>query len=142
MSKPPSNRTKQARNAARSARKTPSVAEVRFWKELRARNLRFKFRREHPMLQYRLDFYCPEVRLAVELDGEQHDPTRDALRDEALAALGIEVYRIPNRVYFSLDGPCFTDFLDEIVKRCEERLSGENAPHPNPSPRKRGEGPG
>src|SRR5687768_2134433 len=83
------NRSPQARNRARQARKNPSVAEDIVWELLRNRRMGFKFRREYSVLGYRIDFYCAAARLGVEFDGEQHDPDRDAIRDGELAKLGI-----------------------------------------------------
>lgn len=122
------NRTDPARNAARSARKDPCAVEAIAWKALRNNRLEFKFRREHPVLEYRLDFYCAEALLAVEFDGEQHDPHRDAIRDSRLAELGIEVMRIPNREFFMLDGKISPNYFDEIRRRCEQRTGRKGIP--------------
>lgn len=74
------------------------------------------------MAGYYLDFYCHEARLAVELDGDQHLPEADAIRDHALAAIGIETLRIPNPSFLMLDADePFTDWLKVIVDRCEVR---------------------
>jgi very-short-patch-repair endonuclease len=60
-----------------------------------------KFRRQHPIGPFVLDFYCDEVRLAVEIDGFVHTtgdhPERDARRDEWLAVRGIRTFRIDAR---------------------------------------------
>ena len=115
------NRSKPAIQRARTARKNPSVAEEIVWGLLRNSRMGFKFRREFPILQYRVDFFCAEARLALEFDGEQHDPGRDAVRDQALGELGIEVLRIPNRTFFMLDRDTSLDPLREILAMCEER---------------------
>jgi very-short-patch-repair endonuclease len=119
--RPRPNRSKPAIQRAKSARQSPSVAEEIVWHLLRNGRLGFKFRREHPVLQYRLDFFCAEARLAVEFDGEQHDAGRDAKRDGELAKLGIEVLRIPNRSFFMLDREPPIDHFRQILLRCEER---------------------
>lgn len=58
-----------------------------------------KFRRQHPMEPYVLDFYCAAAKLAVEVDGWAHSvgdqPQRDARRDTILAGQGIHTLRIP-----------------------------------------------
>src|ERR1700722_5798744 len=107
----PRNRTPVARDMARAARRDPSVAEDILWSWLRNSKLGFKFRREHPVSQYRLDFFCREAMLAVEMDGEQHDPVRDAARDSALAKLGILTHRVENRKFFGLDGDRCPDVI-------------------------------
>ena len=98
--RPKPNRSKSATLKARHARQNPSVAEEIVWSFLRNRRLGFKFRREYPVLDYRVDFSCAEANLAVEFDGEQHEPIRDAIRDKRLGELGIEVMRIPSGVSF------------------------------------------
>lgn len=70
---------------------------------LRGRELGFKFRREYPIGPYRLDFYCAEAKLALEMDGEQHEPERDQARDEWLNDQGIATLRIPSRQFFLPD---------------------------------------
>ncbi len=72
--------------------------ELRLWSALRARPAGFKFRRQHPVGPYVLDFYCREAALAVEVDGIVHDmgsnPAGDARRDKWLAERGIMTLRI------------------------------------------------
>ena len=71
------------------------------WRALRAgRFAGFKFRRQHPVGKYYLDFCCPSARLSVELDGFQHglpeQMQRDQAREKFLAAEGIEELRFWN----------------------------------------------
>ena len=69
------------------------------WSVLRSRNLGgLKFRRQHPIEPYIVDFYCAEARLVVELDGESHDGKEgyDARRSTHLKRLGLTVIRIHN----------------------------------------------
>jgi very-short-patch-repair endonuclease len=85
---------------ARRLRREMSLPEVLLWTRLRQQQA-VKFRRQHPLGNYVLDFYCARARLCVEIDGIAHDmgdrPHRDALRDDWLRAEGIEVVRIPAR---------------------------------------------
>jgi very-short-patch-repair endonuclease len=84
---------------ARQMRKLPTDAEARAWEMLRGRRcLGLKFRRQQVILGLIVDFYCPEKRLALELDGEIHDHQRgyDQARDALLAQGGIRVVRIRN----------------------------------------------
>ena len=117
----PRNHEWEATKRARSARKGHSAAEHLMWQQLRGSRTGFRFRREHPIGQFRLDFYWPEAKLCVEMDGEQHEKTRDAARDAALAELGIITYRVPNLEFFLLTSKPYQDHLREIVRVCEER---------------------
>ena len=55
-------------------RKYPTPAELRLWKELQNRQIEgYKFRRQHGFGPYIMDFYCPELRLCIEVDGDIHD---------------------------------------------------------------------
>jgi len=85
---------------SRRLRREMTPPEVLLWVRLRAlRPQGVRFRRQHPVGPYVLDFYCAEVRLAVEVDGFVHltddRPERDERRDAWLAAQGIHVLRIP-----------------------------------------------
>ncbi len=89
------------RQAARSLRQAPTPAEALLWDRLRDRRLAgLKFRRQHALLGFVLDFYCPAHKLAVELDGSVHaEPAqrdRDAQRTELLSAFGVRVLRFGN----------------------------------------------
>ncbi len=73
-------------------------AETRLWQRLRARqNAGFKFRRQHPFLDFVLDFVCLERRLIVEVDGGQHqDCEADRARDRRLEEAGFFIMRFWN----------------------------------------------
>jgi very-short-patch-repair endonuclease len=83
---------------AREMRRAPTRAEWRLWSALRMRQCSGrKWRRQVPFDRFILDFYCPSLRLAIEVDGGTHDdPARDAARDAALHALGVDVLRVLN----------------------------------------------
>ncbi len=91
----------QSRSAAvlraRQLRRAPTPPEYRLWQILRQRPDGFKFRRQHPLGPYTLDFYCPAVRLVVEVDGDSHrmgdNPARDERRDAWLREQGLRVIR-------------------------------------------------
>ena len=95
---------------ARALRRRLTLPEVLLWQALRGRRLRgVRFRRQHPIGPWILDFYCDAGRLAVEVDGQVHDhPDRmrhDARRTAWLNRRGIAVCRIPAcDVLDSLDG--------------------------------------
>ena len=90
--------TPKALKRARKLRREMTLPEVLLWRLLRGQPMGIKFRKQHPIQNYVLDFYCAEKRLAIEIDGITHDmgdrPKRDARRDASLQALGIETVRI------------------------------------------------
>jgi adenine-specific DNA-methyltransferase len=83
---------------ARTLRKRESWGERLMWSWLRGgRFSDYKFRRQHPILPFYLDFFCIEAMLNVEVDGFQHGKPEqkiaDAERDAFLGAKGIKVLR-------------------------------------------------
>ncbi|MGV3722352.1 MAG: endonuclease domain-containing protein [Actinomycetota bacterium] len=87
---------------ARRFRREPTGAEELLWQRLRGgRCAGLKFRRQHPLPGCIADFYCAELLLVVEVDGEVHlepeNRERDANRDEWLASLGLRVLRFTNQ---------------------------------------------
>lgn len=81
-------------------RRALTPPEARLWACLKGGQLRgLKFRRQHPVGPYILDFYCSAARLAVEVDGQQHledaQIAIDARRTAWLKTQGIEVVRFP-----------------------------------------------
>lgn len=86
---------------ARKLRQTTTDAEELLWPALRSRRLAgYKFRRQHPILNFIADFYCHEAALVVEIDGTIHDQADqaeyDASRTFVLAEHGIRVIRFTN----------------------------------------------
>jgi very-short-patch-repair endonuclease len=86
---------------ARRFRRHPTAAEAAAWQLLRGRKiLGLKFRRQQLIAGFVVDFYCPALRLILELDGAVHDnPVQaeyDALRTQILSTLAIDLVRIPN----------------------------------------------
>ncbi|HEX2256668.1 MAG TPA: endonuclease domain-containing protein, partial [Afifellaceae bacterium] len=84
---------------ARALRRDMSLPEVKLWQHLRRGQLaNLRFRRQHPIGPYILDFYCPAARLAVEVDGWVHDNPEQGRHDERrqawLAGRGIKVLRL------------------------------------------------
>ena len=112
-------RSKQERNVARarSLRASMSLPEVLLWRQLR-QNTEAKFRRQHPLGPYVLDFYCAAAKLCVEIDGIAHSmgnrPERDAARDDWLGGRGIEIVRIPATDV--LRSPI--DTAEALIRRC------------------------
>ncbi|HSF86166.1 MAG TPA: DUF559 domain-containing protein [Acidimicrobiia bacterium] len=93
---------------ARRLRRSMTPAEVAVWNRLRRRQLGVRFRRQHPIGPYIVDFACVSARLVVELDGEPHaqdDGGYDLSRSAYLEARGYRVVRFENDwVFEDLDG--------------------------------------
>ena len=115
---------------ARKLRRASTDAERRLWYALRNRQISgHKFRRQHPIGPYIVDFVCPAKKLVVELDGSQHlrSVDYDNKRTAEIAREGFRVIRFwNNEVLSNLDG---------VLRAIEANLmSGSNAPHPGPLP--------
>ena len=96
--------TPELQVATRDLRRRMTPAEQVLWQELRGQKLAgLRFRRQHPVGPFVLDFACPERLLAVELDGSVHlvQQERDAARTATLEAYGWNVIRFANELVFS-----------------------------------------
>jgi very-short-patch-repair endonuclease len=105
---------------ARSLRASGTDAERRLWKHLRGRRLGgFKFRRQHPLDGYFVDFYCAEIGLIVELDGGQHVERegRDTARTRSLERCGRQVIR-----FWNDDVLVRTDIVLQVIFETASRL--------------------
>ncbi len=114
---------------ARRMRSEPTPFEVILWRHLSGSKLGgFKFRRQHVIERQIVDFFCPVKNLIVEVDGDTHDPERDAVRDEGLRAEGYRTLRFTNtEVANELEA-----VLQTILDVCMN--AADRWPHPNPSP--------
>ena len=78
-----------------------------------------QFYRQRPLLNYIVDFYCPNVKLVIECDGSQHHTEqgkeKDAIREDNLAELGILVLRYDNRQILT-ETTIVLEQIDEVVK--------------------------
>jgi very-short-patch-repair endonuclease len=98
------------RKTARSLRQRQTSAEARLWKVLRNRQLaRWKFRRQHPIDRYVVDFVTLDGKLIVEIGGETHSTAKQLAQDDertlVLSSLGFHMVRVTNiDVYENLDG--------------------------------------
>ncbi|WP_428311054.1 ATP-dependent RNA helicase HrpA [Hydrocarboniphaga sp.] len=117
----------QALAFARELRAQSTDAESKLWYLLRDRRLNgLKFRRQHPVGAYTLDFYCDESKLAVELDGGQHNESaqqvHDTERTAFLSSRGINLLRFWN-----------DEFLKQPESVLEAILAAAARPSPGPS---------
>jgi very-short-patch-repair endonuclease len=101
---------KQLKDLRRQLRKNMTPAERKAWGILKNRQiLNLRFLRQYGVENYILDFYCPEIKLAIEVDGGQHNDEKEKLSDAARTSLmglyGIKVIRFwNNEVMQNLDG--------------------------------------
>jgi len=119
---------------ARRLRREMTKPELALWDILRARPHGIKFRRQHPIGPFVLDFYCPAARIAIEVDGMAHDmgsnPERDARRDLWLCNQDIEVVRFTARdVLGNLEA-----VVSDILRRCAPPLHQPTAGPPPHAP--------
>ena len=143
-SKPHAPLPESLRTHARELRKAATDVESLLWILLRSNQLPGKkFRRQHPIGNYILDFYCHEAKLAIELDGGQHADGVQHLHDEKRSAWldeqGITVLRFWNNevlantegvlqyVYDHLDGQTLTPTPDETTSHSTKPASGQVA---------------
>lgn len=98
------------KSRARRLRESQTSAEAKLWQALRNRQLAaWKFRRQHPIDRYVVDFVTLDGKLIIEVDGVTHSSTmeveRDKVRTEVLEACGFLVIRVSNTdVYENLEG--------------------------------------
>ena len=122
----------------KTLRKNLTPAEAFLWRLLK--NSQFenrKFRRQHSIGNYILDFYCPSEKLAIELDGASHFTTEgieyDTIRTDYINSFNIKVVRFENKLVFDNT----TWVLDEIKRNFRNAAGGaelERPPRPADTP--------
>ena len=107
---------------ARAMRRNPTRSEGRMWSWLRNRRfIGYKFRRQVPIGRYIVDLYCPELKMAIELDGTHHrSPGMDEYDDRRTKYLrqrGIHMLRIPNELLIR-DSEMVVEMIHWSIDRC------------------------
>jgi len=122
MKPPLRNHSETSKERARALRKNLTQPEILLWKQLRDSKLGFRFRRQHPLGEFILDFYCPALRLAVEVDGSSHHNRQgyDAMRDAFVERQGIRVVRVWNMEVRDPFGDAITKIQEAIAHRRNE----------------------
>lgn len=111
---------------ARGLRRNPTRYENRLWNWLRDRRFRgLKWRRQYSICGYIVDFYCAELKLAIELDGSKHFENADVAeydgtRDIALQKLGIETVRVRNETMIR-DSFLVQQIIEWAIQRRKKR---------------------
>ncbi len=100
-------------------RKSMTPAEKVLWERLRNRQVNgFRFRRQHPIKDFIVDFFCYDAMLVIEVDGSVHDEINQSERDEQrtfiLKRLGIKEVRFSNQEVMN--------DTDQVIRRIEEDL--------------------
>ena len=115
-------------------RRSPTRGENRLWSWLRGR--RFdgcKFKRQFPIGRYIVDFYCAELKVAIELDGTHHRQPGmldyDARRTAYLDSLGIRIIRVPNELLIR-DAPLVGDMIHAALGPSLKPSAVADPPHP------------
>ena len=92
---------------ARKLRNNSTLAEILLWKELKGKQiLGYDFHRQKPIDEFIVDFYCPELHLAIEIDGDSHHlrEKEDADRQRRIEKLGVRFFRFDDLdVKFKMD---------------------------------------
>jgi len=115
------------RRLARGMRHEATRAEGRMWGCLRARRFgEWKFRRQYPIGQYIVDFYCARLKLVIEVDGRHHASAwmidHEATRTGKLRGRGIEVIHIANELLIR-DPESVSEFVKAVIERRASELS-------------------
>ena len=110
---------KPRRQALRSNMTEP---EEKLWQILRGKQMGVKFRRQHGIGHYIADFYCPELKLVIEVDGDSHSSADaqayDAIRHDFMTSLGITTLRFTNdEVLQNIEGihQHLTEYLNTVL---------------------------
>jgi very-short-patch-repair endonuclease len=110
---------KNLKEHARQLRGNMTDAERHLWAKIRMKQLKgYQFYRQKPIGDYIVDFFCPEARLIIEVDGSQHFINEtieyDRIREEYVSSLGLKVLRFTNSEVLK--------HVDGVVERIEEEM--------------------
>lgn len=134
---------KEQKLLRQNLRNNKTAPEAIFWQVIKGRQIDgLKFRRQYGFGPYVLDFYCPEIRLCIELDGEVHKTANadeyDRMRTQFLNMNDIMVIRFDNQVVYKNIQGIITE-IREYRKKWETLRQERNASStPNPSDLRRG----
>ena len=127
------NNKPQLKKTRQKLRKNMLKSEIIFWQKIRGRQSGVKFRRQFSVENFVLDFYSPEIKLGIEIDGDSHFISNESLlkdknRDKLLLEkYDINILRFTNtEVKESMEG-C----LEKLLKKIEDKLKSN--PHSTPT---------
>ena len=122
---------RQSKTTRQRLRQQMPAPEQQLWRRIRACQIGEKFRRQHGIGPYIVDFYCPALALVIEVDGDSHfiddqAIARDRKRQEYLTGLGLRVIRYTNRD--------IRENLEGVLQDLQEKMQALRATPPQPSP--------
>jgi very-short-patch-repair endonuclease len=102
---------KQIQKRRRLLRSSMTFSEKIVWMYLRKQQMKERFLRQYSIDNYIIDFYCPKLKIAIEIDGDVHEQERqkkhDRIRQEYLERLGVKFLRIINDELFDNPNKAF-----------------------------------
>ncbi len=112
----------------KNLRNLPTMAELVLWQKLKQSQLGHKFRRQQSIGYYIVDFYCPEVKIVVEIDGSIHGerdrPEKDTQRQQWLEEQGFTILRYRNdQIKYEID-----PVLQDIKRHCTTAINHPRRP--------------
>lgn len=109
------------KHLASQLRNDSTQSEIRLWKYLKGKQLGVRFIRQKPIGNYIADFYCKELRLAIELDGLSHHDEetmkKDEIKEAYLNELGIEILRFEDKEVLGDIDNVMVVLIDYIERR-------------------------
>lgn len=120
---------RRLKKVARMLRKNMPLSEVLLWQELKTKNLLgYDFDRQRPIGNYIVDFYCKELQLAIEIDGDSHSSQkiekRDRQRQKELEFMGVDFLRF--------DDTAIKNNISDVIAVIQEWILNKNPPLPLP----------
>ena len=112
------------KNLARDLRKNSTLSEVLLWNQLKSRQIRgYRFLRQKPIDDFIVDFFCPDLMLAIEIDGQSHDQRlpEDIARQKRIESLGIVFLR-----FLDIDVKINMEGVIERIRTFIEEFDGES----------------
>ena len=110
---------------ARDLRNNSTKSEIILWTYLKGKQMKgYDFHRQKPLGNYIVDFFCNELSLAIEIDGESHygNEEKDAKRQKEIEKYGIRFLRFEdNDIFYKLDG---------VLRTIESWIEDNSSTHP------------
>lgn len=122
------------KNLARQLRNNSTLSEILFWKAVKGKYYGVEFHRQVPMLDYIVDFYCHELQLAIEIDGNSHN-SEEAHKADIKCQKEIEAYGVS---FLRFDDLEVKTNMNDILRVLEHKIEEMSEKHP-PSPSSKGE---